>query len=382
APGPNLNCTSKGVPVGGSGLSPGTVVDGAGDPTLAQLDGNQESNLILADNDPDVDLLRGYEGPYDTLVGSRHSEVLEGGAGDDFLTAKEGPDRLDGGPGDDTLDGGPGDDRLADVAGHNRVDGGTGDDQLSSAAPASGGLFGGDGDDQLALQGRARVTLAGGAGDDGYRLDGASARRIFELPAQGLDTIRVNRSTRLPANVERVVGRGRAGLKLSAGVGDQDLIGSAGPDTLTGGPGADVLRGRRGDDTLLLSRHGFDHARGGPGADRFVPLVAVARTPRTRWSVPQVRPSAHLIEDLDVREGDRIVLSTRRLGRALARLRGGVRIRHAAFPRGNRPQLLFTRRDSLLRFDPDGRRGRPPVAIAIVKGRERLRAAAIRIVTN
>jgi len=47
-------------------------------------------------------------------------------------------------------------------------------------------------------------------------------------------------------------------------------------------------------------------------------------------------------------------------------------------PRGRRPQLLFSRRGSLLRFDPDGRGYLPSQVVAILEGFDHVPVRAIR----
>src|SRR5207248_79864 len=64
--------------------------------------------------------------------------VLDGGAGDDFLSGGTGNDMLDGGAGNDTMSGGSGDDVLTGGPGSDTLDGGSGDDVYrfrTAAAP-------------------------------------------------------------------------------------------------------------------------------------------------------------------------------------------------------------------------------------------------------
>ena len=48
-------------------------------------------------------------------------------------------------------------------------------------------------------------------------------------------------------------------------------------------------------------------------------------------------------------------------------------------PRGHRPQLLFARRGSLLRFDPDGAGELPSQVVAILAGFDHLRVRGIKV---
>jgi hypothetical protein len=127
--------------------------------------------------------------------------VVEGGAGDDRITAGAGNDRVEGGAGNDTISGGDGRDY---------VNGNDGNDTLSGMA-GNDVVYGGAGDDRL----------EGDAGDD--YLEGS----------RGNDTL-----------------AGYAGADtLSGGVGDDTVEGGAGDDTMYAGQGRDRLFGTSAADT-------------------------------------------------------------------------------------------------------------------------------------
>ncbi len=90
-----------------------------------------------------------------TLTGNNSANLLEGGAGDDTLSAARGADTLIGGAGDDVLNAGRGKDIAKGQDGDDILNGGNGRDILS----------GGDGEDEL-FGGNGKDTLIGGAGDD------------------------------------------------------------------------------------------------------------------------------------------------------------------------------------------------------------------------
>jgi uncharacterized delta-60 repeat protein len=159
-------------------------------------------------------------------AGVRVPVVLDGGAGNDTLTAGSGNDRLTGGPGDDVMDGGAGRDRLVEagdvdftlVQGTARLDGrltGLGDDVLVRNRIEEADLAGGPGANRLdASAFPGRTWLRGGAGDD----------TLWGGPAADV---------------------------LLGGDGNDRLYGGAGRDLLVGGAGADELLGGAGDDLLV-----------------------------------------------------------------------------------------------------------------------------------
>ena len=240
----------------------------------------------------------------------------------------------------------------------------------------------GDGD-RLVLSGeRAEVSLVGGAGDDVYRMaEGADPRWVTEFPRDGRDTLVAAGAFGVPFAVERAVGAGDSRALIEAGEGDQDLIGGPRRDRLDGGPGTDRLVGGAGADRLLLGEWGFDRATGGSGADTFVPHGNAALASAPGVATVSARPSAHLITDLNVARGDRILLSRSSFGPAVTELAKRMVVRQGASPspRGRRPQLLFSGRDSLLRIDSDGKGELPAQVIAILAAHDRLPARAIRI---
>jgi len=121
------------------------------------LQGNDSAQTIIGYATNDVinagagdDWVSGAGGN-DTLIGMDGDDTLNGGRGDDALYGDDGNDTLQGESGNDTLVGGSGDDWMQ---------GGTGDDFLS----------GEDGDDTL-VGGPGNDQLAGGGGDNTYLFD-------------------------------------------------------------------------------------------------------------------------------------------------------------------------------------------------------------------
>jgi Ca2+-binding RTX toxin-like protein len=154
--------------------------------------------------------LYGGEGR-DRIVASGPS-VLDGGEGDDVLTASNSIDFLRGRAGNDLLQGRGGNDRMDGGEGNDRIEGGYGNDTMVGAE-GNDTMFGGFGDD----------FIEGGSGADLISGDGW-------LPQAG-----------------------------------------DGNDIILGGTGADSLYGTGGNDWIDTGRDADrDQAYGGPGTDTFV----------------------------------------------------------------------------------------------------------------
>ncbi len=162
------------------------------------------------------DWLRGNDGR-DLLDGGDGNDTLEGGSGNDWLTGGEGDDVMAGGSGSDLVDGGGGHDEISANA-YDRIDGGTGRDRLYTDYGTSD----------------AFVDLADGIAH-----------------AAGLGTARI-------ANME----------DISAGAGNDQLLGNGSENRIWGNSGDDMLAGRGGDD-MLDGGTGFDRLFGGTGDDRL-----------------------------------------------------------------------------------------------------------------
>ncbi|MGM9998590.1 MAG: M91 family zinc metallopeptidase [Candidatus Bruticola sp.] len=89
----------------------------------------------------------------DYLEGGLGEDIISGGEGNDVIYGLDGSDKISGGDGDDYIDGGRGNDTISGGEGTDRLFGGRGDDIIS----------GGDGDDVIA-GGLGKDTVSGGAG--------------------------------------------------------------------------------------------------------------------------------------------------------------------------------------------------------------------------
>lgn len=361
----------------------GALIEGAETAANGPVLGDPDGSYIQAGGavrTPEGDL-REYQGQQgdDIMNGTDEPELFRGGDGVDILYGRDGADQLHGEFGNDTLQGGDGNDMLRDDDGHNSLSGGKGDDKLYSAKGATGGLYGGKGDDALTLKGRSRVSLLGGVGDDKYRLlDGARGSGVVELQGGGFDTVRTESDANLTLNVERLEAIGKKGLKLNGNEGDNWIIGGPGRDRLGGGRGSDLLKGKGGRDELILQPYGLDLAIGGPGADRFVVRgVGPLGTVTARRKRVGAR-SAHLIKDLNVQKGDRIVLHRKDYNRGLRKARHG-KVTYGRKAKGKRPQFVFSRRSHLLSYDSDGTGPKPAVVISRIAKKKHIPLEAIQV---
>jgi Ca2+-binding RTX toxin-like protein len=138
----------------------------------------QGSRWILDGGDgDDVLSAQGAHGTGDAVA---TAVTMTGGAGDDRLIGGRGDDVLVGGTGSDSLQGRSGNDRLAaldvvptpgqDASAHDSLDGGNGDDELIGG-PGQDVLCGGMGDDLLRDADGTPDALHGGMGDDTAWID-------------------------------------------------------------------------------------------------------------------------------------------------------------------------------------------------------------------
>ncbi|MCA9138495.1 MAG: hypothetical protein KDB00_17105, partial [Planctomycetales bacterium] len=174
----------------------------------------------------------------DTLTGGNRDDLLIGGDGDDLLTGGIGNDTLDGGAGADYLDGGINEDSLRGGTGNDQILGGDGADDID----------GQDGAD-LIQGGRGNDILRGGAGDDqiegGFgddRIEGGAGRDRL-LGDEGADNID-------GGDDDDVIIGGKQNDTLSGGSGNDDVDGGSGDDTIHGDAGDDTLRGGSGVDQI------------------------------------------------------------------------------------------------------------------------------------
>ena len=187
--------------------------------------------------------------------------LLQGGAGDDVLTAQA----TGGASGGsllvrNNLSGGAGDDRLmAQASGsgfevksllvHNTLRGGGGDDRILGRIASETGqnrLYGGAGDDRLAAVGGSGNILDGGTGDDEVRGSTGTDTFVFDLVAGSADT---DRPVIFDGAVDRLQFLGVSDEGAPGLIDDLDAV----LRVIVDQPGGDLVLGF-GDDRRIVFR--------------------------------------------------------------------------------------------------------------------------------
>ena len=237
--------------------------------------------FLLAFGQAGDDVFKGIYDAANTLDGGAGDDIisafgggddtLRGGTGDDTLESYEGDDTLDGGAGSDLLKGGAGDDTYvvgADGAFTDTVVDASGQDTLRFAEGIVPGdlefAVSADSRDLTLRVGEQTVVLSGWfapysrietfAFADGTTLGVGQIAALMETA--GDDTLRAldeGSAVRGGAGDDTLYGAG-GGDALYGGTGDDALYGGAGRDTLDGGTGGDLLDGQGGDDLYLFAR--------------------------------------------------------------------------------------------------------------------------------
>lgn len=299
-----ITVTSTGTPtevaldLSGGGFAPGATAetDGgaseieisvsfpAGSPTLRVVGGSQGENVVVGSGGVNLNAAEAV-GDVDVTITGAAAIVVEGGDGDDVLSAAGGS-----GTGSATtgvsLRGGAGGDTLLAGVGPNTLNGGDGIDRVDYSAAAqllpadlssgsvehAGGavdsitgienLTGSPGDDTIVGDGTDN-NLRGGAGND--TIDGAGGSDVL-AGGEGDDTVEF-RTASAGVTVDLAAGTATgAGNDVLADF--ENVTGSDLPDTIDGNGAANVLRGLFGEDELR-GRGGDDVVRGGRGGDRL-----------------------------------------------------------------------------------------------------------------
>lgn len=248
------------------------------DPVAVSLDGIAndgrpgEGDNVL----PDIESVS-TGGGNDVLAAGSNPVSFFAGRGDDTVAGSPGDDDLDGGQGTDSVAGGDGDDWLSDgdgratqfsntpqnnpVAGNDVLDGGPGDDGLTADLGADVAI-GGPGEDSFGGYDR-RETLPADA-------DPATAVRSPVPVTVSLDDVANDGSAgegdNIRADIEEVWGS-EGNDALLGSPGRNTLGGMGGDDVLNGGEGADALNGGIGNDTFSAIDGFTDTIDGGKGAD-------------------------------------------------------------------------------------------------------------------
>lgn len=267
--GDRLFVTGKVIVEGGDGEDVLDVIDGMRRPTIQGGAGNDWLSAIFALN---------------TTTDPAHGSLLDGGDGTDRLYAwgnsftltdssltgstgvqarlasmehaelggNFGQDVLDASTfsGRTTLKGNSGNDSLFGTGQADLIDGGEGDDRLVGG-PGGDSLLGGDGDDLLVeIGGSFLLSNALLMAEESHQL--SSIERVSLLGSSSDDRIDASEFT--------------GSITVEGGEGNDSILAASGADLLLGGPGRDWIEGRSGDDTLTGS-DGDDTFDGGQGVD-------------------------------------------------------------------------------------------------------------------
>jgi Ca2+-binding RTX toxin-like protein len=296
-----------------------TLIGGAGDDSIIGPIGpiTGSKNLIAGDaidGTTPVGTTPGTTGGNDTLVTYGKQDTVLGGAGNDSITSQTAagvnsdfvPLSTDGYFGKNILDGGDGNDTITAASITDTMIGGTGNDALSGLfTSASGGdgndtidatangtlpatLDGGNGDDYL--KGKIGLTgpnlFAGGAGNDTIFYGTTGDKLIGDLSGNdyiSATSVSFSTGNSTPvvmfdntgnnfflgsSTVDSIVG-GAGNDFLFGDVGNDTLLGADGNNTLAGGDGNDNIVGGSGNDSII-GLSGSDGMSGGAGSDSFV----------------------------------------------------------------------------------------------------------------
>lgn len=143
----------------------------------------------------------------DTIAGGDGNDAIYGGAAADTITGDAGDDTIQGGTGNDSVSGGTGADSISGDAGNDVLSGGDGNDTLYGGADSD--TLNGDANDDVLYGGDGNDSLAGGTGNDA----------------------------------------------LIGDAGNDTLSGGDGNDTLTTGYGSDNVQGGAGNDTIIIANN-------------------------------------------------------------------------------------------------------------------------------
>ncbi len=233
----------------------GTSIDAAFVGTVSVLAGNGEDSIDLAGLTTST-----------FVDGQNGNDTLKGGAGDDVLVGSNDQDLMDGRAGNDNLIGGAGIDTLTGGAGSNILNGnGTSTDlvleQVSGVVTLTNTSLNWTGGTNK-LSNVELASLVGGSGNDSFNLSGWSIGSPTVSAGGGDDTI-------LGSALRDILNGDGGNDSINGGEGLDVLIGGVGNDILFGDGGDDALFGEIGDDQLY-GGSGNDTLSGAEGVDTLL----------------------------------------------------------------------------------------------------------------
>ena len=259
--GPTTSAFQAGSPVvlnrSGGGGGGGTIDAAVSSGTLTVRGTSAANNMKVTLSG--ANLIAEVDGKTKSFAASGVSKIrVIGGDGNDTIligSTVDKPSRLDGGNGNDTMTASSGKDTLYGDAGNDALKAGSGDDFLDGGS-GSDKISGGSGRDIASYQSRAKAVIVSidDSANDGEANERDNVRFDIEnvYGGSGGDT--------LVGSTDANHFRGYAGNDV--------LKGGAGNDTLDGGTGRDKLSGESGDDRLFARDSAIDTVSGGSGTDR------------------------------------------------------------------------------------------------------------------
>lgn len=223
-----------------------------GDDSITTGSGNDS-----IDSGSGADWIASGDGADSVFANAGGGTYVASGAGPDTIWAWSG-DILDGGGGDDTITAGY-------VARY--VNGGTGDDEINAGINdgIAQSVYGGDGNDSIKTDG---YFADGGEGNDVIQAAASDGAGVTVMGGAGDDDISTgdNRDTVYGEDGADTVHSGNASDLLVGGAGPDNLFGQGGADRIYGNGGSDRIDGGGGDDRIDggTSR---DTINGGDGSD-------------------------------------------------------------------------------------------------------------------
>lgn len=186
----------------------------------------------------------------DTITGSSAVNDIRGNDGNDTINTLGGNDTIYDGNGDDVVNGGTGNDTFIIGLGNDTLNGDAGNDLFDLTAAGFD---------------LASVTdINGGTGTDSFQFGTFNSDYNVNLITGEMTRISTGQTFVMLTSIENI----------TAGNGDDILIGASGTNTLIGGGGDDIMQGGSnlfggaGNDTFLyFDGTGFDNFDGGTGLD-------------------------------------------------------------------------------------------------------------------
>jgi Ca2+-binding RTX toxin-like protein len=202
--------------------------------------------------------LNGGDGD-DIILGSPQVDVIDGGLGNDRITAFRGNETINGGDGNDTIIWNNGDGNDVNV-------GGAGNDEtLITTGNAD--------DDMTVTQNGARFLFS--RINAAFTVDSDTTEKLIVTSFSGNDRLVTGAGVTVPMTIDAGTGddsiaTGDGADLINGGDGNDVLSSGLGGDRIVGDRGADTMNGSGGDDTLVWNNgDGSDVMNGDDGVDRI-----------------------------------------------------------------------------------------------------------------